>query len=345
MNRWSLLLLLPLAACFELPDDPDDPIVVQASTYDVTIPADGLDLEGTLHLPERFDGDRVPAVLLVHGSGPNSRDAALTGQLNMQFDLTVEAFVDLAEALQDEGYAVLRHDKRTCGPFNGQCDNGYPTPEPDIAVDAFVGDAIVALTWMGAQDAIDGAGLAVVGHSQGGEFPPLLVEAGHAAMGVSLAGPWSTIAELIRFQYDSSVSLLQELGASQQEIDQQLGSLGQGATDLEALADGTFAGTTILGAPAAFWQSWLDLNADRVAATPGVADRLVAINGDYDWNVPPSELDGWSAAGVATVELPCVTHALNCVSQPDWIQISPSDIGGEVDAQVIEALLDSLADL
>ena len=36
--------------------------------------------------------------------------------------------------------------------------------------------------------------------------------------------------------------------------------------------------------------------------------------------------------------MPCVTHALNCVSEPDWTQIGVDDIGTQVD----EAFLDEI---
>jgi len=339
---WSIVLL---AGCFELPENPDEPVVVVASTVEVTVPTDGLNLEGTLHLPERFDGDRVAAVVLVHGSGPNGRDEAAPGQLNMAFGLTVEVFVDLAEALQDAGYAVLRYDKRTCGPFNGLCSNGYPTPEPDVSVHDFVNDAIAALTWLGAQEAVDPAGLAVIGHSQGAEFPPAILDGGYADLGISLAGPWRDINELIRFQLDSSVALLEAAGQTPQQIDDAVADLRVMADDLDALAAGTFVGDAIAGAPAAFWQSWLDVSADRRAAAPTVASRLLAVNGDYDWNVPPVELEGWAGAGVETLEVPCATHALNCISQPDWTAITPADIGGGVDEAVIDGVLEFLDDL
>jgi fermentation-respiration switch protein FrsA (DUF1100 family) len=46
----------------------------------------------------------VPAVVLVHGSGPNDRDG--TGGVN-------KPFKDVATGLASRGIAVLRYDKRT----------------------------------------------------------------------------------------------------------------------------------------------------------------------------------------------------------------------------------------
>ena len=60
------------------------------------------ELPGTLTVPEG-DGP-FPAVVLVHGSGPNDRDETLMGQ---------KPFRDLAEGLAGKGIAVYRYDKRT----------------------------------------------------------------------------------------------------------------------------------------------------------------------------------------------------------------------------------------
>ena len=43
-------------------------------------------------------------------------------------------------------------------------------------------------------------------------------------------------------------------------------------------------------------------------------------------------------------ELDCVTHALNCISQPDWQLIQTNDIGREIDPRVPDTAVDFLAD-
>ncbi|WP_218966734.1 S9 family peptidase [Paenibacillus sp. LK1] len=60
-------------------------------------------LNGFLTLPE--DGSsKVPALVLVHGSGPADMDEKVGNHF---------PFKDLAEGLSDKGIAVLRYDKRT----------------------------------------------------------------------------------------------------------------------------------------------------------------------------------------------------------------------------------------
>ena len=68
------------------------------------------------------------------------------------------------------------------------------------------------------------------------------------------------------------------------------------------------------------------------------------LNGELDTNVPPSEAELWSnhftqTQVVHSLEiLPCVTHALNCLSESDFTQVTPQDFGRNVAPSVIDAM-------
>jgi pimeloyl-ACP methyl ester carboxylesterase len=311
------------------------------TTREVGFEGEGLTLEGTLHMPQRELDGLVPAVVLVHGSGPNSRDEVSTGQLNMSFGgIEFPVFGDIAEHLQSAGVAVLRYDKRSCGPFNGLCDNDYPSPSPDLLVSDFLDDAAAAGAWLMGQEGIDPGRVFVVGHSQGAASMPAILsrDAGFAG-GVSLAGNWRPVDVLLRYQLDFSIELLEELGSTQEQIDQAVGSLRAMVEDVEALRAGTFPGTSIGGLPNAFWQDWMAIGDARPGLVAAESRPMLAVNGDYDWNIPVDpELGLWAAAGVETLELRCITHGLNCVSNEDWTTIAPSDIGTGVAPAVLGAL-------
>jgi hypothetical protein len=119
-------------------------------------------------------------------------------------------------------------------------------------------------------------------------------------------------------------------------------------TDLASLRTGTFKGSVIAGTSVAYWQSWLDFDdatPPLVATTP---QRLLFLFGDYDFNVPPSEFVAWDEeirdAGASsrheTVLLPCVTHAMNCVSEPDVLKVTTDDIACSVSPDVIARVAD-----
>ncbi len=338
----ALLLAVPGCTPTDVDDDtptPGEPLA--ASESDFTADAGDLVLEGTLLLPDRVDGEPVPGVVLVHGSGPHPRDAPLGGQLNMAFGFEIPVFEEIATHLQAAGYAVYRYDKRSCGDW-GACDNDYPLPDDTLTAEAFVHDAAAAMDALGAHPDVDPARLAAVGHSQGGGFAPHVVDLA-GGVGISVAGNWSAIDALLAYQADWSRTLLQAAGATPTDIDAALADLDQAILDLAELRAGTWGGGPIFGASALFWESWMALDDERPVLAATHANDLAAINGDYDWNVPPSELAGWRSAGVETVELPCVTHALNCVRQPDWTIITAADIGDAVDEDLLAALVELLA--
>jgi uncharacterized protein len=117
----------------------------------VHIPANGFNLIGTLSKPTGQAGKRLPAVILVAGSGPVDRDETIAG---------VPVFGQLANALADAGYLVLRYDKRGVGQSGGRTETA--------GLAEYAEDLRAAIRFMGGRKAVDPRRLAVVGHSEGG---------------------------------------------------------------------------------------------------------------------------------------------------------------------------------
>ena len=105
-NLSLALALCALSAGCDPEPDPPGPTVVEASEEAFTADAGDLMLEGTLLLPHRGSYELVPGVVLFHGSGAQSRDSPLAGQLMQQFGFEILIFEEIAEHLQDAGYAV-----------------------------------------------------------------------------------------------------------------------------------------------------------------------------------------------------------------------------------------------
>jgi predicted dienelactone hydrolase len=81
----------------------EPPLYAQRSSFEeveLAVGAEGWPLGATLALPR--SGARLPAVVLVHGSGPHDRNEELGG---------VQPFHDLAWGLASNGVAVLRYGK------------------------------------------------------------------------------------------------------------------------------------------------------------------------------------------------------------------------------------------
>ena len=77
-----MLTSLFLLACQEKEPSPTPDTPIDASTEEVTFSSDDFVLEGTLYLPQHSSTERVPGVVLAHGSGPQSRLGENSGQLS-----------------------------------------------------------------------------------------------------------------------------------------------------------------------------------------------------------------------------------------------------------------------
>jgi alpha-beta hydrolase superfamily lysophospholipase len=142
-----LLLASPLAEAAERP---------------VVVPgAEGASLAGTLTVPDRATG-RVPALLLIQGSGPTDRDG------NQPTGRSTDLLKQLAGFLDQRGIASLRLDKRGMQANKAQ----MPLDQAQMATffqwTNFVGDAVAGYRFLADQPGIDGARTGILGHSEGG---------------------------------------------------------------------------------------------------------------------------------------------------------------------------------
>lgn len=119
----------------------------------VPAPKAGIELAGTLTLPEHARGTRVPAMVMITGSGPQDRDEgtpALPGW---------RPFRQIADTLGRRGIAVLRLDDRGVG--------GTPTGPSDPTSADLADDIRAALAYLRSRPEIDHGDLGLIGHSEG----------------------------------------------------------------------------------------------------------------------------------------------------------------------------------
>ena len=148
----------------------------------------GLTLAGTLTLPTVRGADgRLPAVVLITGSGPQNRDEELPGIKGYRF------FRQIADTLSRRGIAVLRLDDRGIG---GSQAGSAPGTTGD-----FADDIRAAIRYLRARPEIRGDRLGLIGHSEGGLIAPMVArdDPQLRAM-VLLAGPSRTIRNILAFQ-------------------------------------------------------------------------------------------------------------------------------------------------
>ncbi len=128
-------------------------------------------IAGTLSSPKGHGP--FPAVVLISGTGQNTRDEDVWGH---------KVFLVLADALTRKGFAVLRYDKRGVG---GSTGNYYEATTAD-----FASDAATAVDWLKTQPEIDAKRIGVLGHSEGGIIAPMVAAGDESvAFAVMIAGP------------------------------------------------------------------------------------------------------------------------------------------------------------
>lgn len=322
---------------------------VVAGTRDVAFASGALQLKGTMQVPENAPGKR-PAVVLLHGSGPQSRSCELSGQVAMGFGCTIDLFEELADGLEEAGFVVLRYDKRTCGPFNDCADNGYPWPSVGHVIGDLVSDAAAAVRWLSKQKEVDASRIYVVGHSEGGQMVPrLLTDVSELRGGVMLAAPHNPVDAVMLGQVAFLDARVRGAGKTDKATEATMKDLFAEINALQALREGTYTGARIGTAPTVYWKSWLKLGDEAPALAAATPKPILVLSGDYDWNVPAEETRLWGTtfaiqpkAPHVTQVVPCVTHAMNCVHQPNPSLIKPTDIDCNVDPRVIASVVQFL---
>jgi uncharacterized protein len=171
------------------PPDYSAPAGAPYTAEDVTLRGrTGLTLAGTLTLPKsRGANGRVPAVVLITGSGPQNRDEELPGIKGYRF------FRQIADTLSRRGIAVLRLDDRGIGGSDAGKDPGTSGD--------FADDIRAALSYLRARPDIRGDRLGLVGHSEGGLIAPMVARDDPQLRAIALlAGPSRTIRRILAFQ-------------------------------------------------------------------------------------------------------------------------------------------------
>jgi len=126
----------------------------------VRIPAAGFTLAATMSKPEsapkppapgKAPAYKLPALVLIAGSGPVDRDETVAG---------IPVFAQLANALADAGFIVVRYDKRGVGQSGGRAESA--------TLQDFADDVRAVVEFLRDRKDVDKERIAIVGHSEGG---------------------------------------------------------------------------------------------------------------------------------------------------------------------------------
>lgn len=166
-----------LFSCGKETDFNEEVIIIQTNDYQ---------MDGILTLPNS-NGDIFPAVILVGGSGPTDMNSSV-GQL--------EPFKDIAQGLAKKGIASIRYNKRTLQYQSQIAANFNFTPQ-----DEYIEDALSAIDFLWNDERIDNENIFLIGHSQGGQFAPVIANQTDKLKGIIImAGITSHILDLLMEQ-------------------------------------------------------------------------------------------------------------------------------------------------
>jgi len=297
------------------PQDPTEPLPYQAEDIVFSNAPAGIDLAGTLTLP---DGPGPhPAVVLISGSGPQNRNEEIFRH---------KPFLVLADHLTRQGIAVLRYDDRGVGESGGSFATATSAD--------FATDAEAALHYLENRAEIDASRIGLIGHSEGATIAPLLASQSDAvAFVVMIAGPGLRADSVLLLQAEAinraSGATEAQISTNRELQEQLFAAVISDATDAELDADlrhifaevapGITGGA--LEAQVAFvsspWMRWF-LRYDPEPVLRGLQIPVLAVTGSNDLQVIAepnlsaikTALTAGDNADFMTIELEGLNHLL-----------------------------------
>jgi fermentation-respiration switch protein FrsA (DUF1100 family) len=246
------------------------------SEREITVGSGEWVLPGTLTVPAT--AGPWPAIVLVHGSGPNDRDETVGPN---------RPFKDLAVGLASRGIAVLRYDKRS------KVHGGKLVAKPFTVKEEVTDDALEAVKTLRAQQGIDPKRVFVLGHSLGGMLIPRIATADPTIAGlVVLAGPARPLEEAIVAQTRYLANADAQISPVEEKALQEAASVADAVRALKP-EDAT-SSRMIFNAPPSYW---LDLRGyDPPSAATRVKPPLLVLHGERDYQVTMEEFARWKEA-------------------------------------------------
>jgi len=245
---------------------------------EVTVGSGRWSLRGTLTLPA--NKANAPAIVLVHGSGPNDRDETIGPN---------KPFKDLAWGLATRGVAVLRYEKRTREYANDMSALRGTLTVKDETID----DALEAVALLRRRTEIDPSRIYVLGHSLGGMLVPRIGMRDQRIAGfIILAGATRPLEDVIVEQLTYLFGLD---GVVDEQEQKRLEEAKKQRERIKALtpADTGSAGP-LFAAPVAYW---LDLKGyDPPALATKLTVPVLIMQGGRDYQVTKADFDRWRSA-------------------------------------------------
>lgn len=232
-------------------------------------------VHGTLTIP--YGEGPFPAVVLVHGSGPNDRDESIGPN---------KPFRDIAWGLASQGIAVLRYEKRT-----KEHAQKFVSVNTITVKEETIDDVLSAVSILRKREGIDSQRIFVLGHSLGGMLIPRigLLDPDIAGF-IVMAGTTRPLEDLILEQTSYIFSLD---GVISEEENTQIEKLKQQVAKIKdiKLSDEVSPEELPLNLSA---QYWLDLRGYNPAQTAKqLKQPMLILQGERDYQVTMEDFQIW----------------------------------------------------
>jgi len=244
-------------------ESPDYVNISKFTEKNIVIGSSPWELPATLSIPT-INGP-LPAVVLVHGSGPNDRDETVGPN---------KPFKDIAQGLSSNGILVLRYDKRTHVYPQKFSELTNYTLEEEVII-----DALEALNYLQHNSSVNQSNVYLIGHSLGAMMVP---EIAHQAMNLSgvimLAAPARSYEDL----YLDQITYLAELdGTITKQEQDQIDLVEQFNRKIKTL--NINESETVLNLPLSYWE-YLDTY-NPVETAENLSIPLLILQGKRDYQV------------------------------------------------------------
>jgi uncharacterized protein len=240
-------------------------------------------LQGTVTVPN--GSGPFPAVLMVHGYGPNDRDESVSG---------TKMFRDLAYGLASRGIASLRYEKRTRTYTAKMASMSY------TADDEVIEDAVKAIAVLRGQPEVNGSKIFAIGHDFGGYLLPRVAEEdGKLAGLVLMASSARPLEDLILEQVEKRNVPPAQLAAAKNQV-----------AKIKKLEAADEDAPRMLGLPVAYWVDLKGYDAPGALKKTGIP--VLVLQGERDFQTSMTDFGIWKQAatskGSAAQSFPSLNH-------------------------------------
>ncbi len=249
---------VPTATSEVFPSVPLEPVEIS-----LLAEVNGMVLDGILTVPS--EGSSFPTVILVHGSGPNDKDASIFGN---------KPFRGITHGLASQGVASYRYDKGSFAYPERFASDPFLTMYGETINDAVAISEMVKTLPQVASDQVY-----ILGHSLGGYSIPRIAQKLEVTGYIIMAGNVRPLSEMLAYQ----VPYLLDLDGVRTPEEEGYFNMIQGELAKLENLDSLPAGQLVLGVNKIYW---MDLeNYKPLEVAEGITEPVLVLQGERDYQV------------------------------------------------------------